>query len=215
MHHKKQLSIFCLSAFHIVPNAHYWYTHQFSPTYWVYLLRPENSHTLLWDISRASLPKKITATAAPRRQTLFGLSCYILSATMANVDEHFWLFYNLSTNTFQRLEVSRGKYPIIKYRHFFASLNKLSKWEKNCVCTNNGRLVIYEGNNATIVIRPWTFFGFGLPFLVFRGIIDRHFSIIRLVAAKIAEHFLMSAEIFLWTLKSVCRFLHSLIEKIS
>ena len=133
---------------------------------------------------------------------------------MANVDEHFWLFYNLSTNTFQRLEVSRGKYPIIKYRHFFASLNKLSKWEKNCVCTNNGRLVIYEGNNAIIVIRPWTLFGFGLPFLVFRGIIDRHFSIIRLVAAKIAEHFLMSAEIFLWTLKSVCRFLHSLIKKL-
>ena len=62
---------------------------------------------------------------------------------MANVDEHFWLFYNLSTNTFQRLEVSRGKYPIIKYRHFFASVNKLSKWEKIGVCTNNGRLGLY------------------------------------------------------------------------
>ena len=119
----------------------------------------------------------------------------------------------LSTNTFLRLEVSRGKYSIIKYRNFFASLNKLNKWPKNRVCTNNGRLVIYEGNNAIIMIRPWTLFGFGLPFLVFKGIIDRHFSIIRLVAAKIAEHFLMSDEIFLWTLKSVCRFLHSLIEK--
>ena len=145
MHHKKQLSIFCLSAFHIVPNAHYWYTHQFSPTYWVYLLRPENSHTLLWDISGASLPKKITAAAAPRRQTLFGLSCYILSATMANVDEHFWLFYNLSTNTFRPLEGRHGKYTIRKYRAFFASLNKSTAWRKNRVGTNNGRLVIYEG----------------------------------------------------------------------
>ena len=41
------------------------------------------------------------------------------------------------------LEVRRGKSPIIKYRHFFASLNKLSKWEKICVCTNNGRLGLY------------------------------------------------------------------------
>ena len=43
------------------------------------------------------------------------------------------------------LEVRRRKFPIIKYRHFFASVNKLSKWEKIGVCTNNGRLVIYEG----------------------------------------------------------------------
>ena len=73
--------------------------------------------------------KKFTATAVPRRQALFGLSNYILSATMANVDEHFWLFHNLSTNTyFLRLEVMRGKYPIIKYMEFLAALHKSYKW---------------------------------------------------------------------------------------
>ena len=72
-------------------------------------------------------------------------SCYILPVTTTNVDEHFWLFYNLSTNTFRPLEGRRGKYTIRKYRAFFASVNKLSKWEKIGVCTNNGRLVIYEG----------------------------------------------------------------------
>ena len=41
------------------------------------------------------------------------------------------------------LEVRRRKFPIIKYRHFFASVNKLSKWEKIGVCTNNGRLGLY------------------------------------------------------------------------
>ena len=44
--------------------------------------------------------KNSTATAVPRRQALFGLSYYILSATMANVDEHFWLSYNLLINNF-------------------------------------------------------------------------------------------------------------------
>ena len=62
---------------------------------------------------------------------------------MANVDEHFWLFYNLSTNTFLPLEGRRGKYTIRKYRAFFVSVNKLSKWEKIGVCTNNGRLGLY------------------------------------------------------------------------
>ena len=97
--------------------------------------------------------KNSTATAVPRRQALFGLSYYILSATMANVDEHFWLFNNLSTNTFwPPLEVSRGKYPIIKYREFLAALHKSSKWELFVVPYNLGRLDIYEVKNAFTVV---------------------------------------------------------------
>ena len=73
-----------------------------------------------------------------------GLSGYELPVTKTNVCEHFWLFHKLSTNTyFLRLEVRRRKYPIIKYGNFLASVNKLSKWEKIGVCTNNGRLGLY------------------------------------------------------------------------
>ena len=46
------------------------------------------------------------------------------------------------------LEVRRRKFPIIKYRDFFASLSKLSKWPKNRVCTNNGRLGLCEGRKS-------------------------------------------------------------------
>ena len=79
---------------------------------------------------------------------------------MANVDEHFWLFYNLSTNTyFLRLEVSRGKYPIIKYTEFLAALNKSSKWEVFVVPYNFGRLVLYEAKNAITVVVNEHFLG--------------------------------------------------------
>ena len=71
---------------------------------------------------------------------------------MANVDEHFWLFYNLSTNTFLRLEVSRGKYPIIKYTEFLAASHKSSKWELFVVPNNFGFLDIYEDKNAFTVV---------------------------------------------------------------
>ena len=72
---------------------------------------------------------------------------------MVNVDEHFWLFYNLSTNTyFLRLEVSRGKYPIIKYREFLAAVHKSCKWELFVVPTNIVCLVIYEAKNAITVV---------------------------------------------------------------
>ena len=89
--------------------------------------------------------------AAPHFQNFidkhfFGLSCYILPVTTTNVDEHFWLFHKLSTNTyFLLLEVSRGKYPIIKYREFLAALHKSSKWELFVVPNNFERLVIFQG----------------------------------------------------------------------
>ena len=72
---------------------------------------------------------------------------------MANVDEHFWLFYKLLTNTyFLCLEVSREKYPIIKYTEFLAALHKSSKWELFVVSNNFGCLDIYEGKNAFTVV---------------------------------------------------------------
>ena len=49
---------------------------------------------------------------------------------------------------FREMEVRRRRFPIIKYRDFFASLNKISKWRKNCVCTNNGRLGLCEGRKS-------------------------------------------------------------------
>ena len=67
---------------------------------------------------------------------------------MANVDEHFWLFHKPSTNTFWPLEVSRGKYSIIKYTEFLAALHKSYKWELFVVPYNNGLLVIYEGKKC-------------------------------------------------------------------
>ena len=103
--------------------------------------------------------------AAPHFQNFidkhfFGLTCYVLPVTTTNVDEHFWLFYNLSTNTyFLRLEVSRGKYPIIKYTEFSTALHKSSKWEVFVVPYNFGRLVLYEAKNAITVVVNEHFLG--------------------------------------------------------
>ena len=52
---------------------------------------------------------------------------------------------------FREMEVRRRRFPIIKYRDFFASLNKISKWRKNCVCTNNGRLGLYGRKNSVLL----------------------------------------------------------------
>ena len=103
-----------------------------------------------------------------------GLSCYILSATMANVDEHFWIFHKPSTNTyFLRLEVSRGKYPIIRYREFLAALHKSFKWELFVVPYNNGCLAMYEGKNTFTVVGQWTLF---CCWLLIKAMVHKHFS---------------------------------------
>ena len=94
--------------------------------------------------SAAQFQKILRPLQRPVDKHFSGPSCYILFATMANVDEHFWLFHKLSTNTFLRLEVSRGKYPIIKYMEFLAAIHS-SKWELFVVPYNFEHLDIYEG----------------------------------------------------------------------
>ena len=65
----------------------------------------------------------------------------------------------ISMNTFLRLEVRCGKYPIIKYTEFLAALNKSSKWEVFVVPYNFGRLVLYEAKNAITVVVNEHFLG--------------------------------------------------------
>ena len=80
-----------------------------------------------------------------------GLSGYELPVTKTNVCEHFWLFHKLSTNTyFLCLEVSCGKYPIIKYIEFLVALHKSSKWELFVVPNSFEPLVTYEGKKLPL-----------------------------------------------------------------
>ena len=105
--------------------------------------------------------QNFTASAAPRRQTLFWAQllytvCYYVGQMSMNT---FGYFMNCrQTLIFLCLEVSRGKYPIIKYREFLAAVHKSCKWELFVVPTNIVCLVIYEAKNAiTVVINEHLF----------------------------------------------------------
>ena len=76
--------------------------------------------------------------------------CLLLQQMSMNT---FGYFINCrQTLIFLLLEVSRGKYPIIKYREFLAALHKSSKWELFVVPYNIWRLDINEGKNAFTVV---------------------------------------------------------------
>ena len=72
--------------------------------------------------------------------------CLLLQQMSMNTFGYFIICRQ--TLIFYILEVSRGKYPIIKYTEFLAALHKSSKWELFVVPNNFERLVIYEGKNA-------------------------------------------------------------------
>ena len=98
--------------------------------------------------------------------------CMLLKQMFMNI----WLF--LLTNTyFLFLEVSCGKYPIIKYIEFLVALYKSSKWELFVVPYSFERLVTYEGKKCHYSGPSMnTFFGIGLAFL-YKEIIDRHYFV--------------------------------------
>ena len=105
-------------------------------------MRPKIPCTLLWNIFRGSLPnvKISVCRRLMKYPKVFIDICCSNRQYLASMPKKVFVD--------KILEVRRGKYPIIKYRHFFASLHKPIKQRKSVVTNNNGRLGLCEGRKS-------------------------------------------------------------------